>query len=133
MRADVLKGHLDGLLLAILEDGPQHGYAIIDALRERTHGSLDLPTGTVYPAVHRLAGEDPVTAADSAVAEFGRVGDLAGELSQEMAGAFAHRFGLALIATGPVVGLGWLTAFALRSGANILDQLRPVLEWLPGY
>jgi len=54
MRAEVLKGHLDGLLLAALADGPRHGYAIIEVLRNRTGGSLDLPTGTIYPALHRL-------------------------------------------------------------------------------
>lgn len=54
MRAEALKGHLDGLLLACLETGPRHGYAIIEALREATGGQLDLPTGTVYPALHRL-------------------------------------------------------------------------------
>lgn len=54
MRAEALKGHLDGLLLATLEDGPQHGYAVKEALRDATGGKLDLPTGTVYPALHRL-------------------------------------------------------------------------------
>ena len=54
MRAEALKGHLDGLLLAALEDGPRHGYAVIEALRDTTGGSLDLPTGTVYPALRRL-------------------------------------------------------------------------------
>lgn len=54
MRADVLKGHLDGLLLATLEGGQQHGYAIMEALRLRSDGRIDLPTGTVYPALHRL-------------------------------------------------------------------------------
>jgi PadR family transcriptional regulator PadR len=54
MRPEVLKGHLDALLLAVLEAGPQHGYAIIEALRAGTGGALDLPTGTVYPALHRL-------------------------------------------------------------------------------
>lgn len=49
-----LKGHLDALLLATLEAGPQHGYAIKEALRERSAGRIDLPTGTVYPALHRL-------------------------------------------------------------------------------
>jgi len=35
MRADaqVLKGHLDTLLLASLENGPRHGYAVKEALR----------------------------------------------------------------------------------------------------
>ena len=54
MRAEALKGHLDGLLLATLEVGPRHGYAVIEALRETTGGRLDLPTGTIYPALHRL-------------------------------------------------------------------------------
>ncbi|GAA3814957.1 helix-turn-helix transcriptional regulator [Sphaerisporangium flaviroseum] len=54
MRAEALKGHLDGLLLAALEDGPRHGYAVKEALRETTEGRIDLPTGTVYPALHRL-------------------------------------------------------------------------------
>lgn len=54
MRAETLKGHLDGILLAALEPGPRHGYAIMEALRERSDGRVDLPTGTVYPALHRL-------------------------------------------------------------------------------
>jgi PadR family transcriptional regulator PadR len=53
--AQALKGHLDVLLLAALEDGPRHGYAIKEALREGSGGRFDLPTGTVYPALHRLA------------------------------------------------------------------------------
>ena len=54
MRAEVLKGHLDALLLATLADGPRHGYAIKEALRVGSGGRFDLPTGTVYPALHRL-------------------------------------------------------------------------------
>jgi len=54
MRAEVLKGHLDGLLLAALEAGPNHGYAVRESLREATGGAFDLPTGTIYPALHRL-------------------------------------------------------------------------------
>ncbi len=54
MRADALKGHLDLLLLAIIEDGEKHGYAVIEELRSRTDGAIDLPEGTIYPALHRL-------------------------------------------------------------------------------
>ncbi len=49
-----LKGHLDLLLLTVLERGPAHGYEIIASLRERSEGAFDLPEGTVYPALHRL-------------------------------------------------------------------------------
>lgn len=54
MKPDAVRGHLDGLVLAVLEAGPRHGYAIIEALQARSSGALDLPTGTVYPALRRL-------------------------------------------------------------------------------
>ncbi|MBU8858821.1 MULTISPECIES: helix-turn-helix transcriptional regulator [unclassified Micromonospora] len=54
MKAQALHGHLDALLLAVLERGALHGYAIIEALRARSGGALDLPTGTIYPALRRL-------------------------------------------------------------------------------
>jgi transcriptional regulator len=54
MMGEALKGHLDLLLLAILENGPAHGYAIIETLRQRSGGTFDLPDGTIYPALHRL-------------------------------------------------------------------------------
>ena len=54
MGTDLAKGHLDLLLLTVLRSGPRHGYAVISELRDRTEGALDLPEGTVYPALHRL-------------------------------------------------------------------------------
>lgn len=54
MDAEQLKGHLDGLVLAVLAGDPKHGYAVIEALKTRSQGRLDLPEGTVYPALHRL-------------------------------------------------------------------------------
>lgn len=54
MKAQTLHGHLDALLLAVLEGGALHGYAVIEALRSRSDGAFDLPTGTVYPALRRL-------------------------------------------------------------------------------
>lgn len=55
MKSEMLKGHLDGLLLAVLASGgPLHGYAIIEDLRRRSGGTFSLPEGTVYPALHRL-------------------------------------------------------------------------------
>lgn len=54
MRAEQLKGHLDLLLLSTLARGPSHGYAVAEALRERSAGAVDLAEGTLYPALHRL-------------------------------------------------------------------------------
>ena len=50
----MLKGHLDAIVLAALEAGPAHGYAIIEAIKNRSGHTFDLPEGTVYPALHRL-------------------------------------------------------------------------------
>jgi DNA-binding PadR family transcriptional regulator len=65
--AQALKGHLDVLLLAALEDGPRHGYAIKEALRHRSRGRFDLPTGTIYPALHRLERAGLITGSWSTV------------------------------------------------------------------
>jgi PadR family transcriptional regulator, regulatory protein PadR len=54
MIGEALKGHLDLLLLAVLAEGPAHGYAVIENLRKRSGGTFDLPEGTIYPALHRL-------------------------------------------------------------------------------
>jgi PadR family transcriptional regulator PadR len=54
MKADVLKGQLELVVLASLRNGPRHGYAIIKKLRERSRGEFDVLEGTLYPALHRL-------------------------------------------------------------------------------
>lgn len=54
MHAEMLKGHLDAIVLAALDAGPAHGYAVIEKIRRRSHGTFDLPEGTIYPALHRL-------------------------------------------------------------------------------
>jgi PadR family transcriptional regulator PadR len=51
------QGQLEGLILAILDRGPRHGYAIASELRERSGGMLEVPEGTLYPALHKLEKE----------------------------------------------------------------------------
>ena len=53
-QGQALKWHLDMLLLATLEGGPRHGYAVKEALQQGGGARFDLPTGTIYPALHRL-------------------------------------------------------------------------------
>ena len=54
MPAEPLKGHVDLLLLSVLEDAPAHGYGLVEKLREQSEGAFDLAEGTVYPALYRL-------------------------------------------------------------------------------
>jgi PadR family transcriptional regulator PadR len=51
---DATGGRLELLVLAAVDAGASHGYAVIEALRARSGGAFDLPEGTVYPALHRL-------------------------------------------------------------------------------
>ncbi|HET6910073.1 MAG TPA: helix-turn-helix transcriptional regulator [Mycobacteriales bacterium] len=64
---DLGKGQLDLMLLAVLEQSPAHGYAIIAALRARSDGGFDLPEGTVYPALHRLESRGWIVSTTTAV------------------------------------------------------------------
>jgi DNA-binding PadR family transcriptional regulator len=57
MRSESLKGHLDGMILAVLDESPAHGYAVIERLKARSGGTFDLPEGTIYPALHRLEAD----------------------------------------------------------------------------
>ena len=66
MSQELMRGHLDGLVLAVLGAGPTHGYGLIEALRARSGGEFDLPEGTVYPALHRLERAGLVTSGWSA-------------------------------------------------------------------
>ncbi|MFL5917507.1 MAG: PadR family transcriptional regulator [Gaiellaceae bacterium] len=52
--SQTLKGFLDPMILSVLAGEPLHGYAVIEELKLRSGGELDLPEGTVYPALHRL-------------------------------------------------------------------------------
>jgi PadR family transcriptional regulator PadR len=54
MEGEMLKGHLDMIVLAALAPGPAHGYAVIEAIKRRSAGAFDLPEGTIYPVLHRL-------------------------------------------------------------------------------
>jgi PadR family transcriptional regulator PadR len=54
MEGEMLKGHLDLIVLATLSSGPAHGYAIIEAIKRKSGQAFDLPEGTIYPALHRL-------------------------------------------------------------------------------
>src|SRR5258706_2682048 len=54
MEGEMLKGHLDMIVLAALAAGPAHGYAVIEEIRRRSGEKFELPEGTDYPALHRL-------------------------------------------------------------------------------
>ena len=53
-RIELLQGTLDMLILQTLRWGPQHGYGISQAIRAGSNDVLQVETGSLYPALHRL-------------------------------------------------------------------------------
>jgi transcriptional regulator len=53
-RIELLQGTLDLLILQTLQWGPRHGYGIIQAIRAGSGEVLQVDTGSLYPALHRL-------------------------------------------------------------------------------
>jgi PadR family transcriptional regulator PadR len=53
-RIELLQGTLDMLILKTLQWGEQHGYGISQAIRASSGAVLQVETGSLYPALHRL-------------------------------------------------------------------------------
>lgn len=51
---NMIRGHLDLILLSILRKGPKYGVEICDEADAGTKGYFDLQGGSVYPALRRL-------------------------------------------------------------------------------
>ena len=54
MGTDMIRGHLDLLVLAAVDQGADYGYAITELVRLRSDEAIELAQGSVYPALYRL-------------------------------------------------------------------------------
>lgn len=53
-KIELLQGTLDLIILQTLQWGPQHGYGISQMIRTNSGEVLQVDTGSLYPALHRL-------------------------------------------------------------------------------
>ncbi len=53
-RIELLQGTLDLIILQTLRWGPRHGYGIAQMIRASSDDVLQVDTGSLYPALHRL-------------------------------------------------------------------------------
>src|SRR5579871_4719476 len=53
-KSDLPQGTLDLLILKIVALGPVHGYAVAQRLEQVSRGVVQVPEGSLYPALHRL-------------------------------------------------------------------------------
>jgi PadR family transcriptional regulator PadR len=70
-KSDLPQGTLDLLILKVIALGPVHGYAIAQRLEQVSRGVVQVPEGSLYPALHRLENRD-FLAADWKETEAGR-------------------------------------------------------------
>jgi PadR family transcriptional regulator, regulatory protein PadR len=70
-KSDLPKGTLDLLMLNVIALGPVHGYAIAQRLEQVSQGVVQVPEGSLYPALHRLENRG-LLAADWKETETGR-------------------------------------------------------------
>ena len=61
-RTDLLQGTLDMLVLRAVADEALHGYALVHRLKLISGGRLDVPQGSLYPALHRLENQGALKA-----------------------------------------------------------------------
>lgn len=53
-KAEILQGMLDMLVMRAVQDEALHGYALVHRLRLISGNRLEIPQGSLYPALHRL-------------------------------------------------------------------------------
>jgi transcriptional regulator len=70
-KSDLPQGTLDLLILKVIALGPVHGYAIAQRLEQVSRGVVQVPEGSLYPALHRLENRG-LLAADWKETETGR-------------------------------------------------------------
>src|ERR1700743_1102631 len=70
-KSDLPQGTLDLLILKIVALGPVHGYAIAQRLQQVSRDVVQVPQGSLYPALHRLENRE-LLAADWKETESGR-------------------------------------------------------------
>src|SRR5579864_574493 len=70
-KSDLPQGTLDLLILKAVAADPLHGYAIAQRLEQVSRGIVQVPEGSLYPALHRLENRG-LLAADWKKTETGR-------------------------------------------------------------
>jgi PadR family transcriptional regulator PadR len=60
--AELLPGTLDMLILKAVSLKPLHGYGVLLRIRQISKDALEIPQGSLYPALYRLESHDLITA-----------------------------------------------------------------------
>jgi DNA-binding PadR family transcriptional regulator len=131
-------------LLALLEDGPKHGYELMKALEDRTGGFYRASAGTVYPTLQQLEDEGLVVSephdgkrvyrlTDAGRRELGREAEAVRRIFHRVDSHHEWRawgepeMGPVLGAFGDLVGSIWRTVRAGQGRPETLVRIREIL------
>lgn len=70
--SDLIRGHINTIILRTLYDGDKYGYEIINEIEEKSKGQYTLKQPTLYSALKRLETQDFVTSYWGGVSNGGR-------------------------------------------------------------
>ena len=70
--SDLIRGHINTIILRTLYDGDKYGYEIINEIEEKSKGQYSLKQPTLYSALKRLESMDYVTSYWGGVSNGGR-------------------------------------------------------------
>lgn len=62
INGDMLRGHLEAMILSVLDRGDAHGLEILSRLEQAGSGLLRMKEGSLYPALYRLEGAGKIKA-----------------------------------------------------------------------
>jgi transcriptional regulator len=60
--AELLPGTLDMLILKAVSLRPLHGYGVLQRIRQISGDALEIPQGSLYPALYRLEHQELIAA-----------------------------------------------------------------------
>src|SRR5216110_487218 len=82
-RVELLQGTLDLLILRTLLAGPTHGHAIAKHIQRTSEDLLQVETGSLYPALHRLEARGWIAASSASGFELARAGRRCGAIAAD--------------------------------------------------
>jgi len=59
--SDVIRGHIDTILLKLLMEKDMYGYQIVNEIKDRTSNKFDIKEATLYAVLQRLESKELIS------------------------------------------------------------------------
>ena len=69
LSSDILRGHLDAILLRLISENDRYGYELFSEISSRTQGRLNIKEATLYAVLQRLEKQGHISSYQGEVSE----------------------------------------------------------------